>query len=173
MLRPGPIAISLLCLASSVARQSWACSAPPPPTVERAFLSARAVFLGKVIAVTHFPDPADPSGRVVYEDATFTILETWKGDVRPGGEITLRTRLGLGSCGVSALNDPPWLEEANSAPTKLSGLWLVYADGDEPFELSGSGRSSPLEFGGIGDLPELYKRHRYSHKKASNRVNGP
>jgi len=134
-----------------------ACSAPPPPDVARALQSASAVFLAKVISVSHLPASGDTTGRYVTELATFSVLETWKGSNRPGDTIVMRSELGPGPCGMSATNNPPWLESPGHAQVVLSGVWLIYAYGSAPYELSMTTRSAPIEFGGVADLAELYR----------------
>jgi len=56
---------------------------------------------------------------------------------------------------VSALNDPKWLEDTSGKTVTLSGVWVLYFAGKEPYELTAYA-SQPLEAGGAGDLAPLY-----------------
>jgi hypothetical protein len=151
------VALASLALVVGASSRASACSAPPPPSVAKALASASAVFLARVVSVTHSPVSGDSSGRYVREVATFSVLETWKGSKRRGDTVILRTDLGPGPCGVSAVNDPVWLEQPGGTPVKLSGIWLIYAYGSEPYELQMSTRTAPLEVGGVSDLASLYQ----------------
>jgi hypothetical protein len=123
--------------------------------VAKALQSASSVFLAVVKSVSHTAISGDSSGRYVTEVATFEVLEGWKGK-RPGETVVMRSNIGPGPCGISAVNDPLWLEEAGT-PVKFSGVWLIYAYGSEPYELSMSTRSVPIDVGGARDLVDLYR----------------
>jgi hypothetical protein len=125
----------------------------------KAFKSASAVFLGNVEAVRLDPAGADPNLQNVTELVTMRVLEVWKGGVRPGDVIELRTPLGPDACGDSAVNNPPWVEDVEKRTIKFSGIWIVYARGDPPFALYTDSRSFPLEYG-ASDLAKLYRLSR-------------
>jgi hypothetical protein len=166
------VTLTSLVLAAFVRSQASACSAPPPPSVEKAFASASAIFLARVVSVTHSPTLGDSTGRYVTEVATFSVLEAWKGSKAPGDTVVLRTDLGPGPCGVSALNNPVWLEQPGSTPVRLSGIWLIYAYGSEPYELSGTNRTAPLEVGGVSDLATLYRLAKPLQPRTEPREHG-
>jgi hypothetical protein len=166
------VALASLVVVVYAPSQGSACSAPPPPSVEKAFASASAVFLARVVLVTHSPTSGDSSGRYVTEVATFSILEAWKGSKAPGDTVVLRTDLGPGPCGVSALNNPVWLKQPGITPVTLSGIWLIYAYGSEPYELLGTNRTAPLEVGGVSDLATLYRLAKPLQPRTEQRRHG-
>jgi hypothetical protein len=54
-----------------------------------------------------------------------------------------------------------WLEEVDpktheSRPAEISGIWLIYAEGDEPYALLMCSRTAPLEMA-ISDLATIYR----------------
>jgi hypothetical protein len=101
----------------------------------------------------------DAEIRYVREDATFRVVETFKGRFVAGSMIHIVSDIGPGPCGQSAKNDPVGLEVVGKdgkthAPT-FSGRWLIYGYGPEPWSLNLTSRSSPMEFGGEDDVREL------------------
>jgi len=139
---------------------SFACSAPPPSNVEESFKDSKAVYLvvAKSIKVisAHEDKPSWIDREVVFE-----VLQSWKGGKTRGERLTYKTKLSS-SCGLSVDNYNHWLENPEGKTLeerfpKFSGIWLVYEYDENQFSLSGSGRTRPLEFGGVLDLEELYK----------------
>jgi len=152
------IATVLLMLSLCMPGESVACSSPPRASVEKEAESASAIFLAKLVSTKRIPVPDDESGQLFTEVATFLVLEAWKGDHSPGDTVVFQSILsGSGSCVVSAINDPQWIEDVSGAEVKFSGIWLIYAFGQEPYGLSGTGRNTPLEYGGAEDLQTLYR----------------
>jgi hypothetical protein len=140
-----------------------ACSGPPPPSPNDALKAAKMVVVAELISTEQHPASGDKSGRVITEDATFKILEVFKGPYRKGDVIHTVSEIGPGPCGMSAKNNPVSFESVGKdrkpyAPV-LSGRWLIYGYGAEPHELDMMSRSRPMEFGGNADAREL-RRHR-------------
>ena len=152
---------SLCVLTFLIATTCWraasaTCDGPPRPDVAKAFTSASAVFLGNVEGVRLDPADRDPNLQNVTEIVTMRVLVAWKGDARPGDVIELRTPIGPDACGDSAQNNPPWVKDLEERTVKLSGIWIVYAQGGPPFALYTDTRSMPLE-SGASDLDVLYR----------------
>jgi hypothetical protein len=106
---------------------------------------------------------SDASGRYIVERASFVVIETIKGSKRIGDKIETRSEIGPGPCGISARNNPMWLEQAQSQssdlsqPFPVSDTWLIFGHDKEPYELSLCSRSSPLNVRGSEDLEFLRK----------------
>lgn len=152
------LAAALCLLGGSVA---FACSGSAPK-LEDAFNHADVIVVAQLVAAELIPAEGDTSGRLVTESAVFKVMESFKGALAKGDLVHVRTNLGPGSCGRSARNNPPWIEsfdERTGKPVvpKLSGKWLIYGTGQEPYELSMLMRAAPLEYGGQDDVPELRK----------------
>jgi hypothetical protein len=140
-----------------------ACSCVPlkgtqAEQVEQSFADAGAVFVAKLTRSSVGPDR--DRRKVVAETAHFEVLEVFKGPLRIGQTIRVEQILSAGTCGQSSTNDPPWLfaqKNPGSAPEplKISRKWLIYAYGNEPFELSRCTRSAPLNVGGGDDVKVL------------------
>jgi len=128
-----------------------ACNGPPRAPVDQLFARADVVVLAVVDTVQQ-----TPAKTYITEEVRFTVLESWKGSKRPGDVVLTRSVISPGSCAVSALNDPMWLEDTSRKAVKLSGVWVLYFEGKEPYELTVSA-SQPLEAGGAGDLAALYR----------------
>ncbi|MFG6459358.1 hypothetical protein [Roseateles sp. BYS96W] len=98
--------------------------------------------------------PGDISGYVngdmFVEDAIFVVTEVFKGSRKVGSELSIRSAIGGGQCGVSAVNRPVWLEVSRRRKTderldaKLPGAWLIFGDGKPPYEFSMCGPSKPI-----------------------------
>lgn len=147
----------LLCLLGL--SRAIACSGPPPPSIEDALKSATLVVVAEVVAIQQHPTDGDTSGRYVTEDATFRVSEVFKGSYAPGELIHIISNIGPGPCGRSAQNDPVGIESVGEngkmfAP-RLSGKWLIYGYGSEPYELSLTSRTKPMEFGGDAEARAL------------------
>jgi len=155
---------TVLCVLGAV---TWplpiaACNGPPRPSVEKLFASADVVVLAVATSIQQTP----LAKGFVTEEVRFTVLESWKGDKHPDDVIVTRSTIGPGSCGLSALNDPPWLEDPRGKVRKLSGVWVLYfSKGQGPQELGMFGGSLPLDAGGVGDLPDLYRRSHRAYAK--------
>ena len=126
--------------------------------VEQSFADAGAVFVARVTRSSVGPDRE--RRKVVAESALFKVLEVFKGPLRAGQTIRVDQILSAGTCGQSSTNDPPWLftqKNPKSAPEalKISKKWLIYAYGNEPYELSRCTRSAPLNVGGAEDVKLL------------------
>lgn len=152
--RASLLLLSLLCVSRVIA-----CSGPPPPSIEDALKSATLVVVAEVIAIQQRPLAGDTSGRYVTEDATFRVREVFKGSYAPGELIHIISNIGPGPCGMSAKNNPVGIESIGKggktfAPS-LSGKWLIYGYGSEPYELSLTSRTKPMEFGGDAEVRAL------------------
>jgi len=152
------LAAALFLLGGSV---TFACSGSPSK-LAYAFEHADVVVVAQLVSSELTPTDGDTSGRLVTENAVFKVMESFKGSLAKGDLLQVRTSLGPGSCGRSARNNPPWIEsfdERTGKPVvpKLSGKWLIYGSGQEPYELSMLMRAAPLEYGGQDDVPELRK----------------
>lgn len=126
--------------------------------VEQSLADAAAVFVAKLRRSSVGPDRE--RRKVVAESAQFEVLEVFKGSFRVGQTVSVNQVVSAGSCGQSSTNDPPWLYAqkkpgAAPQPVKISRKWLVYAYGNEPFELSRCTRSAPLDVGGAEDVKIL------------------
>jgi hypothetical protein len=59
------------------------------------------------------------------EQDTFRTVRVFKGSIKPGDDFVITTT--LSGCGISAVNDPPWLFTANGKPARrLERNWLIY-----------------------------------------------
>ncbi len=127
--------------------------------VGQSLADADAVFVAQIDAVVGGSGPQERR-KVVAESAHFEVLEVFKGPLRVGQSVRIDQILSAGTCGQSSTNDPPWLfaqKNPKSAPEplKISRKWLVFAYGNEPFELSRCTRSAPLNVGGAEDVKLL------------------
>lgn len=126
--------------------------------VGQSLADADAVFVARLTRSSVGPDRE--RRKVVAESAHFEVLEVFKGPLRVGQSVRIDQILSAGTCGQSSTNDPPWLfaqKNPKSAPEalKISRKWLVFAYGNEPFELSRCTRSAPLNVGGAEDVKLL------------------
>src|SRR5262249_19221801 len=131
----GALLLCLLRISSAIA-----CSGPPPLNVKDELKTANLVVVAEVISVQQHPTAGDTSGRWLTEDATFKVLEVFKGPYARGDVIHIISNIGPGPCGMSARNNPVWIESVGKdrktfAPA-LSGRWLIYGHGSEPYELN-------------------------------------
>jgi len=141
-----------------------ACSFSPPPPPTQALAEASAVFIGRVVSVRHEPyrdDTGKIYPRFTIEYATMRVIKTWKG-ATVGEIVRFRTEIGPGPCGVSSVNSPTWVIEKNphtgkESSAKFSREWLVYTNGNQPYELSMSSRSLPLNHVSHSELLQLDK----------------
>jgi hypothetical protein len=132
------------------------CNGPPPPPVDKAFRLADVIVVAEVVSIRQSAVGEDTSGRFLVEDAVFKVLEVFKGSYAVGTLLHTHSELGrYGPCGVSALNKPVWLEDAKGQPAQLSGRWLIYGQGAEPYELQSFNRTAPMEAGGQIDVIKL------------------
>ena len=126
--------------------------------VGQTLADAGAVFVGRLTRSSLGPDRE--RRKVVAETAQFEVIEVFKGSLRVGQVVSVNQVVSAGFCGQSSTNDPPWLfaqKKAGAAPqpVKISRKWLIYAYGNEPFELSRCTRSAPLNVGGTDDVKTL------------------
>jgi len=105
-----------------------ACNGPPPPSAIDALKAANLVIVADLNSTEQHPSPGDTSGRFITEDATFKILEVFKGTYRVGDVIHIVSTIGPGPCGMY---------------------------GSEPYELNMMTRTKPMEFGGDTETNEL------------------
>jgi hypothetical protein len=115
-----------------------ACSGPAPPSPNDALKAANIVVVAELISTNQHPVSGDKSGRIITEDATFKILEVFKGLYRKGDVIHTVSEIGPGPCVMSAKNNPVYIESIGKdnkpyAPVH-SGRWLIYGYGPEPYE---------------------------------------
>lgn len=153
------IFVAALILGTTIAR-SEACSCQfdagaEGAQIQREFNEARVVVVARLLSVRQTSMP-DAPGYLI-EDAEFVVSEVLKGDVAAGHKVRIRSHLGPGPCGRSAQNNPIWLQEPNSGPVGISGEWLIYGHGSEPYELSLCDRSMPISHRGLSDLQQLRK----------------
>lgn len=126
--------------------------------VEQSLADAKSVFVARLTRSSVGPDREHR--KVVAESAHLEVLEVFKGALRVGQTVFVNQVVSAGYCGQSSVNDPPWLfaqKKPDSAPepVNISKKWLVYAYGEEPFELSRCTRSAPLNAGGDEDVKLL------------------
>lgn len=72
--------------------------------------------VAKVVATKHSFLPGDPAGNHLIEDASFVVTEVFRGKYKVGELVRVCSMIGVGLCGRSARNDPPWLEEVSKPP---------------------------------------------------------
>jgi hypothetical protein len=126
--------------------------------VKQSLVDADVVFVARLTRSSVGPDRE--RRKVVAESAHFEVLEVFKGQLRVGQMIRVEQIISAGTCGQSSTNDPPWLfrqknPDAGPEPLKFSKKWLIYAYGNEPFELSRCTRSAPSNVGGAEDVKLL------------------
>lgn len=130
------------------------CSCALPGPVRAEIAEATAVFRGLAIDVEQRPTDGDATGRYVTERATLEVLEVWKGSFNVGDHVLIQSSFGPGQCGLPVRNSPVTIEEdrpdGTSVPMKISGEWIVFARGEQPFEISICTLSQPIE--GAGGL---------------------
>jgi len=136
-----------------------ACSCGPRGSVESALQNATVVVLAQLVSSVQHSTADNADVRAITEEATFRVIETFKGGLRSGDLLAIRSNLGpMGPCGISAKNSPVWLEMAKngkSVATHLSGRWVIYGQGKGPFELDMCSHSAPIESGGAYELHRL------------------
>jgi hypothetical protein len=130
------------------------------------------VFVARLRFSTKTPDETSP--QMTYEEAQFVVLEVFKGPLFLGQPVLVKGYIGMGSCAVSSMNDPMWIEdvlkaaegdeEALSAPAEFSKEWLIYSDGPGPYELNMCSRTIPINMGGDKDVKLLREYVRQSPK---------
>lgn len=134
---------------------AFGCSCASPKSTRDAFDEANVVVLGQAIAIKQHPSGASRQSPIV-EDDVFRVILAFKGALRPGEVFRVRSVIyAAGGCGLSARNSPVWLYRRKGLPLRLSGIWVIYGGGKQPFTLSGCGSSKPIEAGGIEDLYKL------------------
>jgi hypothetical protein len=140
------LVLILCCLAAPAA---FACSSPPTNSFEVEYGHAAEIFRAMLISSTIRTDPKFERRIWAEETARFRVTRVWKGTLKVGDIITTKSQVGAGPCGVSATNDPQWLEEVdshgNSSYPRFSGDWLIYLHPGMPYMLSMTTRSSPTE----------------------------
>jgi hypothetical protein len=156
--------ISCLMLASMQVTYSYACSTPPLPSVQEAFQKSSDVYLAIAISVKNSSQKSSQKIIEVDQEVVFKVLEVWKGSKKENDTIVFNTVVSRGGCGVSATNNPPWFEDELPDPktgkityVKMSGIWLIYENGNKQHSLTRSGRTAPFEHGGVNDMKELYE----------------
>lgn len=152
-----PLVIIVAGLSSLLFGAAFACS----PDLSVMNSVSRSYDAANVVALAYLESSnkrlitnGDYKGATV-EAARFLVLEVWKGPFVSGAYIETTTTIWNGNCGISAQNDPAWIESVDG-PLAISRTWLLYLDGDVPYGLR-IGRSKPIDVGGAQDLPELYK----------------
>lgn len=128
-----------------------ACSCAKPSTVREGLAKATAVFRAATISVSHDQRTVGDGTIRTYitERATLKVLEVWKGDLKVDDLVSVESDIGVGSCGRSVSNAPVSTEEAPPSgaipPAKLSGEWIIFAYGKQPYSLSVCSLSKPIE----------------------------
>jgi hypothetical protein len=71
------------------------------------------------------------------EEDTFRVDRVFKGRLKVGSRFVLTTN--LGGCGISAVNDPPWLFSASGGPARnIQKTWLIYRNAGEDTQITDS-----------------------------------
>lgn len=131
-----------------------ACSCPMPGSVREALAKATVVFRGSAVSVSVDQNPIGTNTVRTYvtERATVQVLEVWKGSLKVGDRVSVESSVGVGACGRSLTNSPSSIDEVlpggEIAPMKLSGEWIIFADGEQPFQVSLCSLSRPIEAAG-------------------------
>jgi hypothetical protein len=102
--------------------------------VKQELADAKVVFVGKVTSLQRsFVD------RYQVEEAEVKVVQVFKGDVKVGQTLKIRSSIGGGMCGRS-------VREGADASTPVAKLdeWLLYGYGDGAFEVSICNRSNPV-----------------------------
>jgi hypothetical protein len=114
--------------------------------------------------IERLPPGADPATEEFAQIARFLVLETFKGGVRPGERVVTHALIWrVGGCSISVRNDPIWVEEVERGqgqerPLSLpSGGSVLFGRGEQPFEVSMCGPSTPWEVEGEQALRVLRK----------------
>ena len=143
------VVATALAMLAAVSVPALACSCIPSRGVTGDFDVATTVFLGEVISVERMPSTyfvgKSPSGAPNdLEIATFRVQRAWKGPHRPGDRITFRSIVSGGMCGqsVGVVRSP---DRAVSKPRANARIWLIYAYGKQPYELTFCSRSLPVD----------------------------
>jgi hypothetical protein len=145
--------------------EALGCSCAYPKSTRDAFDEAKVVVLGEAISIKQHPIGA-PQPLSIVEDDVFRAILVFKGSLRPGELFRVRSIINsAGGCGLSARNSPVWLYKQKGQPLRLSGIWVIYGGGKQPFTLSGCGSSKPIEAGGIEDLHKLVQLTKESNGK--------
>ena len=133
---------------------------------------AQAVFVAKIVRVKKVVIRSrnfDMPGEVV----VFKINRIFKGNRKPGELYTTKTNLSNGSCGISAVNDPPWWREApDEKHVKFSRQWIIYSNGDgkslEALMEGGSALPINLNYEGLDfETLEALFQHELKEKSKS------
>ena len=136
---------------------------------------ATVVVLAQLVSSVQHSTADNADVRAITEEATFRVIEAFKGGLRSGDLLAIRSNLGpMGPCGVSAKNSPVWLERwknGKAIATHLSGRWVIYGQGKEPFELNMCSHSAPAESGGAYELRRL--RALTKHAKTTSNPAAP
>lgn len=158
--------VPLAVLSGTVSGSSaMACSCAMPKAVSFELAESTAVFRGRAIVVAHSPVGGDPQWHQITEVATLEVLEVWKGDFKVGDHVQIRSSIGSGQCGRPVTNDPPSIEQVQSdgkvQPAKISGEWVIFARGHQPFEISLCSLSEPIETAAdvVAELREFNQGH--------------
>jgi len=147
------LVIGIMCCVDHV----MACSCPSYRGTDHeqaalAYGESGSVFVAKLISTQHLPCSEDSSSSCITEEASFEVAEVLKGNYKIGDIISTKSDIGVGLCGISALNNPAstLIFDVNNkditSKIVFSKEWLIYVDPDriEPFELSLCSRSSPI-----------------------------
>jgi hypothetical protein len=146
----GVLVTAILSAWLGVSAPVLACSCLQPKgseeeQVNQELADAKVVFSGKVTSLQKsFVD------RYQVEDAEMKVTQVFKGDLKVGQTVRIRSSIGGGMCGRS-------VREGADASTPVAKLdeWLVYGYGDGTFEISTCNRSNPVT--GTRDV-EVLKR---------------
>ena len=99
------------------------------------------------------------------------VQETLKGPHVVGETIHVRSTTIIGPCGLNMRNDPPWIYQEDKAapggtrPASVSDVWLIYANGDQPYDIT-DGYSSPMNL--LGSKQVEVHRERIRIQGAKN-----
>jgi hypothetical protein len=133
--------------------------------IETALQEADSVVIARIISVKHSPRPGNRSGEFVIEDAALDVIDVIKGPHKIGDTIQVRSTIGPGLCGRSVRNDPPWIFQASDQqdtpdrPASISDTWLVYGQGEQPYDLD-SWYSAPMNLTGKIQVEILHRLAR-------------
>ncbi|MBC3807471.1 hypothetical protein H8K52_08955 [Undibacterium seohonense] len=151
---------------------------PPAPYSEsqeeqriKSYREAHSVFTATIVKVKKVvirEMDFDMPGEIV----VFKIDRIFKGKRKAGELYTTKTNLSNGSCGISALNDPPWLEvPPGDKPIKMSRQWIIYSysDGKSVDALNRGGSALPVNISSNGlDFESLEALHQSELKAKKN-----
>jgi hypothetical protein len=168
------LTVLVLVLTAMGGHRAMACSCNNL-SLEDALARASDVIVARVIGTHQAPAEEDASGRYIVETASFVVVESIKGSKEVGDVVQTRSEIGPGTCGISARNNPAWLEQAPEragmvSEVKISDTWLIFREGTQPFELTFCSKSMPLNVGGSDEVAALHRLLR-SEKHESQQAN--